>query len=188
MLAAREAWKACMSSLPADKLVFVDESGAKTNMTRFYGWAPRGERAVEKVPHGHWATQTMISSIRSDGTSACMTVDGATDTEVFLAYALTTLIPSLREGDIVILDNLSPHRSPRVVKAINEAGALVLFLPPYSPDFNPIEQMWSKVKATLRRIGAGTLDELADAINFALAGVSADNAISWFENSGYIFI
>jgi transposase len=130
----------------------------------------------------------MISSLRSDGTTACMTVDGATDTEVFLVYTETTLVPSLRPGDIVILDNLLPHRSPRVAELIRAAGAHICFLPPYSPDLNPIEQMWSKVKATLRRIEARTLDALVLAIRAALKEVTAEDAISWFAHCGYTFI
>ena len=177
-----------MGRLPAHKLVFVDESSAKTDMTRLYGWAPAGARAVDKVPHGHWMAQTMISSIRADGTSACMTVDGATDTGAFVAYVATTLAPSLREGDIVILDNLAPHHSPRVAQLIRAAKAHILFLPPYSPDLNPIEQMWSKVKATLQRIEARTFDALLEAIRAALEGVTAEDALSWFAHCGYTII
>ena len=177
-----------MSSLPVHRLVFVDESSAKTNMTRLYGWAPLGMRAVDKVPHGHWATQTMISSIRADGTTACMTVDGATNTETFIVYVETTLVPALRHGDIVILDNLTPHRSPRVAELVRAAGAEILFLPPYSPDMNPIEQMWSKVKATLRRLEARTFDALLLAIRAALEEVTPEDALSWFAHCGYTFI
>jgi transposase len=186
VLAAREAWKRCQPELPAERLVFGDESSAKTNMTRLYGWSLAGKRCVCGAPHGHWGTRTMISSMRLDGTTACAAVDGATDTEFLLEYARTTLIPSLHPGDIVVLDNLAPHRSPRLARMLAEAGVLLILLPPYSPDLNPIEPMWGKVKTSLRRDEPRTSDELDNAIGKALEDITPQNAASWFAHCGYI--
>ena len=124
-------------------------------MTRLYGRAARGRRAFDSAPHGHWGVRTLISSIRSDGTTACMSVDCATDAEVFARDAQEVLAPSLRPDDIVVLDNLRAHKSPATMAAIRATGARVEFLPQYSPDLNPIEKMWSKIKAILRGMGQG---------------------------------
>ena len=130
----------------------------------------------------------MISSIRVDGTTACMAIDSATDTEVFNHYALHVLCPSLRSGDIVIMDNLSPHKNAHTIGLIEATGAQVQFLPPYSPDLNPIEKMWSKVKASLRAAEARTQSALIEAIRNALAKVTQQDAINWFASCGYSFI
>jgi transposase len=130
----------------------------------------------------------MISSIRLDGTTACMILEGATDTEVFRAYVAQILIPTLRPGDLVVMDNLRPHKSPETLALITAAGAEVLFLPAYSPDFNPIEKMWSKVKNHLRSLEARTPEELQHAIASALARVTANDAAGWFASCGYSFI
>ena len=169
-------------------MVFLDESSAKTNMTRLRGRAPKGERVHDSAPAGHWCTTTMISSIRMDGTTACMTVDGPTTTEVFRAYVVSVLIPSLRPGDIVILDNLAPHKDEETIQLVEQAGACVQFLPPYSPDFNPIENMWSKVKEALRTAKARTEPTLWDAIADALRRVTPSDARNWFAACGYSFI
>jgi len=157
-------------------------------MTRLPGRAQRGQRVTTKTPHGHWQTTTMISSLRVDGSTACMTIEGATDTEVFHAYVRQVLGPSLRQGDVVIMDNLSPHKSEPTLALIERAGASVLFLPPYSPDLNPIEKMWSKVKAALRSAEARTQSALIEAIAAALAHVTPQDAINWFASCGYSFI
>jgi transposase len=130
----------------------------------------------------------MISSIRLDGSSACMTIEGATDTEVFRTYVKEVLCPTLRAGDVVIMDNLTPHKSEPTLALIAAAGAQPLFLPAYSPDFNPIEKMWSKVKAHLRSAEARTLASLQDAIAAALAKVTAQDARAWFASCGYSII
>ena len=145
-------------------------------MTRLRGRAPRGQRLVMGCPHGRWTTTTMISSVRLDGTSACMTIAGATDTEVFRAYVRDILVPSLRPGDIVVLDNLRAHKSEATLALIAAAGAQTRFLPAYSPDLNPIEMMWSKVKTLLRAAGARSHSALLRAIAQALAAVTADDA------------
>jgi transposase len=156
-------------------------------MTRLRGRASRGARCHASAPAGHWQTTTMISSLRLDGTTACMTIPGATDTEVFRVYVAQVLCPSLRPGDLVILDNLAPHKSEPTLALIRAAGAQVLFLPAYSPDLNPIEKMWSKVKALLRSAEARNAEELVAAIGAALARVTAQDALGWFVSCGYSF-
>lgn len=166
-------------------MIFLDESGAKTNLTRLCGRAPKGQRVHARAPGGHWQTTTMISSIRLDGSTTCMTLEGATDTESFRAYVQAVLVPTLRPGDIVIMDNLSPHKSDPTLALIRQADAEILFLPAYSPDFNPIEMMWSKVKQWLRGVEARTPEELITAIGQALARVTARDALNWFAHCGY---
>ena len=157
-------------------------------MTRLRGRAPRGRRLLAKAPHGHWRTTTMISSVRLDGTTACMTIEGATDTAVFQAYVRAVLVPSLRPGDIVIMDNLAPHKNEQTLALIAAAGATARFLPAYSPDLNPIEMMWSKVKALLRKAQARTAEDLQRAIGHALQQVTPGNARGWFAACGYSII
>ena len=169
-----------------DKLVFIDESGAKTNMTRLYGRAKQGQRAVDNAPASHWCTTTMISSMRLDGSTACMVVDGATTTDIFKAYAEQILLPTLKAGDIVVLDNLSAHKNQAIREVIESAGAELWFLPPYSPDLNPIEKMWSKIKAILRTLKARTEKSLINAIAKALEAVTASDAKGWFRSCGYM--
>jgi transposase len=154
-------------------------------MTRLRGRAPRGERAYDSAPAGHWCATTMIGSIRLDGTSTCMTIDGATDTDVFQTYVQHFLVPTLKPGDLVILDNLPAHKNIGTLNLIVQAGALVRFLPAYSPDLNPIEKMWSKVKEFLRAAKARTQEALWDAIASAFASVTAADAIGWFASCGY---
>lgn len=169
-------------------MIFLDESGARTNLTRLRGRAPKGERVHASAPGGHWHTTTMISSIRLDGSTACMAIEGATDTEVFQTYVREVLSPTLRAGDLVVMDNLSPHKSEPTLALITQAGAEVLFLPAYSPDLNPIEKMWSKVKSCLRSAEARTQETLIEAIGRALRTVTPQDAINWFASCGYSFI
>lgn len=157
-------------------------------MTRLRGRSPKGERLVCHAPHGHWCTTTMISSMRLDGTTACMTIEGATNTEVFYAYVREVLAPSLRRGDIVMMDNLGAHKNERTIALIEAAGAEVRFLPAYSPDLNPIEMMWSKVKALLRKAQARNHPDLLAAIASALNAVTPEDALGWFVACGYNFI
>jgi transposase len=140
-----------------------------------------------RCPAGHWQTITMISSIRLDGSTACMALEGTTDTEAFRAYVRQVLVPTLRPGDIVVMDNLSPHKSDHTLKLITEVGAEVLFLPAYSPDFNPIEMMWSKIKSFLRSLEARTVSDLITAIGQALARITTKDAVNWFAHCGYSF-
>ncbi len=155
-------------------------------MTRLRGRAKDGQRCLDDAPHGHWSTTTMISSIRSDGTTACMTIDGATSAVVFREYVRQVLLPTLRPSDIVVLDNLSAHKDKTAIELIESAGAKAKFLPPYSPDLNPIEKMWSKVKESLRTAKARTRDALENAIANALKTVTAKDAIGWFKSCGYV--
>ena len=144
-MAARATWTQDSRAWDVKRLVFLDESGAKTNMTRLRGRAPRGERVYDSAPHGHWCSTTMISSIRCDGSTACLVIEGSTDREVFQEYVRGVLLPTLRPGDCVIMDNLSPHKTPEIQALIASVGATARWLPAYSPDLNPIEKMWSKI-------------------------------------------
>ena len=167
------------------RLVFLDESGAKTNMTRLRGRAKAGRRCVDDTPHGHWCTTTMISSVRLDGSTACMAIDGATDKEIFREYVRQVLVPTLRTGDIVIFDNLPAHKDCDAMNLIHAAGAMTLPLPVYSPDLNPIEKMWSKVKEFLRSAKARSFEALLNAIANALQTVTEQDAQGWFNSCGY---
>jgi len=154
-------------------------------MTRLYGRGFDGQRVVDSTPHGHWGTTTMVSSLRWDGTTAAMVIEGPTDTEVFEAYVQQVLAPTLRPGDIVVMDRLGPHKVPRIVQLIESTGAEVWLLPPYSPDFNPIEKMWSKIKQFVRSAKPRTYEELMTAIAQALETVAAADAHGWFGSCGY---
>jgi len=182
----RWLWNKTQPSMDLDRLVFVDESGAKTNMTRLYGRAVAGQRAIDDTPCGHWCTTTMISSVQLDGSTACMVVDGATNKEVFEAYVRRILLPTLEAGDVVVLDNLSAHKNKAIRDLIESVGAELWYLPPYSPDLNPIEKMWSKVKAILRTLKARTEESLINAIAKALEAITANDAKGWFESCGYM--
>ena len=157
-------------------------------MTRLRGRSPRGQRLLAACPHGHWRTTTMISSVRMDGTTAGMTIEGATNTAVFQAYVREILAPSLHPGDIVIMDNLGAHKNVGTLALIKARGAEVRFLPAYSPDLSPIEMMWSKIKALLRAAEARTHDQLQTAIANALRAVTPQDALHWFTHCGYSFI
>jgi transposase len=183
--AAREIWHEHLKDVPIEKLVFLDESGAQTTMTRTHGRAPRGVRVIEKVPHGHWLTTTMISAIRTTGPFAQAVIVGATDSDVFRAYVQEVLMPQLDAGDVVIMDNLQPHKAAGVKEMIEQAGARLLYLPPYSPDFNPIENMWSKVKRKLRSAAARTFEALTQAVWAALDQVTPQDCFGFFRGCGY---
>jgi len=169
-------------------LIFLDESGAKTNLTRLRGRAPKGQRVAAHCPCGHWHTTTILGALRLDGSTACMTIEGAADTEVFAAYVRQVLAPTLRAGDVLIMDNLSPHKSEPLLQWLEQAGVQVLFLPAYSPDLNPIEKMWSKVKNWLRGAEARTAADLVEALAQALRRITPQDAINWFASCGYSFI
>lgn len=156
-----------------------------TAMTRLFGRAPRGQRLVESVPEAHWESTTLISAIRTDGVVAALEFQGATDEMAFRTYIEQVLIPALRPGDIVVMDNLAAHKVPAVARALRQAGAGVWYLPPYSPDFNPIEKIWAKVKALLRKAKARTTEALWEAIAQALEAVTAEDCRGCFEFCGY---
>lgn len=154
-------------------------------MARMYGRAPRGERCRAPVPHGHWKTTTFVGGLTLNGVIAPMTIDGAMTGAAFLAYVEQVLVPTLRPGDIVVLDNLPAHKPVAIRAAIEAAGADMLFLPPYSPDFNPIELAFSKIKAALRKAAARTVKDLWDAIREAIDAVTSEDARSFFTACGY---
>ena len=181
----RAAWWEALSKIDPVRLVFLDESGVTTEMTRRYGRALRGERVQEATPAGHWSTLTLLGALTSQGLLASMTVESPTDGDVFLAYLDAVLCPCLRPGQIVIADNLSAHKVDGVRQRIEAAGATLLYLPPYSPDFNPIEKAWSKIKQRLRKAKARTLDLLQEAVAEALQSVSSQDASGWFHHCGY---
>ena len=185
---ARARWAKAKRQIDHARLLFVDESGAKTNMTRRYGRAPRGERAYDRVPHGRWETTTMISAMGRNGPQAPWVLDGPMDGSAFAVWAKQVLAPTLVPGDIVVLDNLAAHRNPEAVDAIQAKGAAVWYLPPYSPDLNPIEKMWSKVKALLRKAKARDQAALFQAISEAFACVSDSDISNWFASCGYSFL
>ena len=166
-------------------LVFLDESGVRNNMTRRYGRARGGSRCCDAVIAGRVLSMTIVSSIRLDGTTESFVFEGALTKTIFEVYVQQILAPSLREGDIVIMDNLSSHKSQVAEEAIRSRKAKVLFLPAYSPDLNPIEKMWSKVKQLLRGIRAKTIEEIYSGIKRALSSVSARDAQGWFISCGY---
>jgi transposase len=168
-----------------EKLVFLDESEAQTNMTRTRGRAPRGVRVIDRVPHGHWKTTTILSAIRSSAPFAAAVVSGATDSDVFRTYVEYVLVSELTAGDVVILDNLQPHKAKGVREMIEAAGATLMYLPPYSPDFNPIENMWSKVKQPCgrRRHGPSTRYNRRSLTRWATSRLA--NCLGFFRHCGY---
>lgn len=185
MVAGREAWCAARAEIDPSRFVFVDETGASTKMARLYGRSRRGERCVAAIPHGHWKTTTFVGGLRLSGMAAPMTLEGAMDGPAFKAWVEQMLAPTLRPGDIVVLDNLPAHKQPAVRLAVEARGAELRYLPPYSPDLNPIEMAFSKLKALLKKAAARTVDELWQAIARALDELSADDTRSYFTAAGY---
>jgi hypothetical protein len=187
LIAERAAWRAEFAGVDPARLVFVDETGATTAMDRTHGRAPSGVRVDGPVPHGHWKVVTLTAAVRLGGVpeSACLAFDGATDTACFEAYVGACLAPSLRPGDIVVMDNLACHKTAEVARLIAAAGAEVRYLPAYSPDLNPIERLFSKLKAWLRRAKARTIDALIAAMGEALRAIRPGDIVGWFGHSGY---
>ena len=181
----RESWYERIAHIPIRNLVFVDESAASTSLARLYGRSLQGERLIGSAPAGHWLTTSMLAAIRIDGPVAPLLVDGPIDGVMFVAWVERFLIRELRPGDVVILDNLNTHRVSGISKALGAAGHEIVYLPPYSPDFNPIEKMWSKVKCILRRIAARTLDDLTNAVATALNAVTKKDCAGFFDCCGY---
>jgi transposase len=179
----RRSFRRKVRRIASERLVFVDETGVTTAMTPAYAWSPRGERAVDSAP-GSWESVTVIAALGLDGVRTPLAFPGSTDTAAFQSYVDQVLVPALHEGDVVVLDNLKPHLASGVAAAIERAGAHVLPLPPYSPDYTPIEEMYSKVKTFLRRIAARTKGDLYDAIGEALKQVTPQDIIGWFEEAG----
>jgi transposase len=181
----REAWFESQPDLEPERLVFIDETGVNTKMARLRGRSPRGERCRASVPHGHWKTTTFTAGLRLNGLTAPLVLDGPMDGECFLAYVEQMLVPSLTRGDVVVMDNLPAHHVNGVKIAIEHAGAKLLYLPPYSPDFNPIEQAFAKLKAHLRKAAARTVDDLWAAIAEILKTFTSTECKNYFVNSGY---
>jgi transposase len=168
-------------------LIFIDETWTKTNMTRLYGWAEVGHRLVDAVPHGHWNTSTFIAGLRCDGLVAPCVFDGAINGEAFLAYVEQVLAPTLRRGDIVIMDRLSSHKVAGVRQAIEGAGARLLYLPPYSPDLNPIEQAFAKLKALLRAKALRTVGALWKALGDLVPCFAPAECANFLRHAGYFW-
>jgi transposase len=181
----RSRWHKELAGEPAARLVFVDESGAHTKMTRLRGRAPAGQRVVGRVPHGHYQTTTLVAGIRLQGPCAPWFFGGAMDGEMFSAWVVKGLVPTLQKEDIVIMDNLATHKVQGVAEAIQAAGARLLYLPPYSPDFNPIENMWSKIKQILRSAHPRTEEELMQAAKTAFNAITPTDCRGFFLNAQY---
>ena len=185
VLRRREAWFEDQLDLDPERLVFIDETWASTNMARRYGRAPRGQRLRVAIPHGHWKTTTFVAGLRQDGIVAPFVLDGPINRHAFEIYVERVLVPELRPGDVVVMDNLSSHKGPRVRELIEAAGASLLYLPPYSPDFNPIENAFAKLKALLRKAAERTVDGLWAAIGRLLDAFTPAECANYFAAAGY---
>jgi transposase len=179
-LRRREAFVDRLRSVAPEQLIFLDESGVSTQMTRRYARAPRGIRVHETTPEGNWKILTILGAMSIQGIIAAMTIEAATDAEIFLAYLDHVLCPALKPGDVVVMDNLSSHKVTGVRERIEAAGAEVLYLPPYSPDLNPIEKAWAKLKQLLRAAKARTVEALEQAITDLLPAITTQDAQAWF--------
>lgn len=185
MRAARQAWFEGQPDLDPARLVFIDETWTATNMARTRGRCPRGERLRSSVPHGHWQTTTLVAGLRVSGIAAPFVLNGPINRATFQAYVDQVLVPELAPGDIVVMDNLGSHKGPAVRAAIEAAGARLLFLPPYSPDFNPIEMAFSKLKALLRKAAERTIEGLWSTIGRLIDAVRPDECANFFAAAGY---
>ena len=181
----RAQWTKYQDRIEPERLVFIDETWTKTNMAPLRGWAPCGERLIAKVPHGRWKTTTFLAALRHDRIDAPWLLEGPIDGESFRTYVEKVLLPTLREGDIVIMDNLGSHKGKAVRALIRSAGAKLFFLPKYSPDLNPIEQVFAKLKHLLRKAAARTVEAICIAVGQLLGTFSAEECANYFSNSGY---
>ncbi len=181
----RAQWTKYRNRIEAKRLVFIDETWTKTNMAPLRGWAPRGRRLKAKVPHGRWKTMTFVAALRQDRIDAPWLLDGPIDGDSFQSYVENALVPTLAPGDIVIMDNLGSHKGKAVRQAIRGAGAKLFFLPKYSPDLNPIEQVFSKLKHLLRKAAARTPEAVCEAIGQLLDDYTPQECANYFENAGY---
>ena len=185
MARKRERWKRHQAKVDPRRLVFIDETWAKTNMTRTHGRCARGRRLIAKVPHGHWKTLTFLAALRCDAITAPFVLDGPINGAWFTAYVEQVLVPTLKPGDVVVMDNLASHKSGAVRLAIRKAGAHLIFLPPYSPDLNPIEQMFAKLKTLLRKAAERTVEATWQRIGHLLDQFTAEECANYLANSGY---
>jgi transposase len=181
----RAWWRVCQLGLPPERLLFIDETWVKTNMTRPRGRSWRGTRLVAKVPHGHWKTTTFLAALRVSGITAPLVIDGAVNGDVFLAYVRQVLAPTLAAGDLVIMDNLSSHKRVGVREAIEAVGARLIYLPPYSPDFNPIELAFSKFKWLLKGAGERTVEALWKTCGQLLEAFTETECRNYITHCGY---
>jgi putative transposase len=181
----RAQWTKYQGRIDPSRLVFIDETWTKTNMAPLRGWAQCGSRLIAKVPHGHWKTTTFLAALRHDRIDAPWLLEGPIDGESFRIYVEKVLLPTLRPGDIVIMDNLGSHKGKAVRRLIRSAGAKLIFLPKYSPDLNPIEQVFAKLKHLLRKAAARTVDAACAAIGELLGAFNKDECANYFKNSGY---
>ena len=188
MAQARAQWREDQPAWDARRLVFIDETALNTKMARLYGRSPVGQRCLGSVPHGHWQTSTFIAALRYERIDAPFLIEGAANTEVFAAYVRQVLCPELHAGDVVILDNLCIHKTPVVARLIQARGATVRYLPPYSPDLNPIEMAFAKLKSHLRKTAARTLADLQPAVASALAQFEASHCCGFFRHAHYTSI
>jgi transposase len=184
-LRRREAWFEGQLDLDPARLVFIDETWASTNMARRRGRAPKGERLRASIPHGHWKTTTFVAGLRLTGMAAPFVLDGPINRDAFEAYVEKILVPELEPGDIVVMDNLSSHKGPRIRELIEAAGARLIYLPPYSPDFNPIENAFAKLKALLRKAAERTVDGLWTAIGRIIDLFTPGECANYFAAAGY---
>lgn len=185
MAVARAVWRETQARLDPARLVFIDETGTATDMAPLRGWCRRGARLIGKVPHGHWKTTTFVAGLRCDGIAAPFVVDCPMNGTIFRTYVERCLVPELKRGDIVVMDNLAAHKVAGIRDAIQAAGASLLYLPPYSPDLNPIEQLFSKLKALLRKAAARSIDALWSAIGQLLDAFHPHEYANYFRNAGY---
>ncbi len=182
----RWEWFENQLDLEPERLVFIDETWASTKMARTRGRAPRGKRLRAPIPHGHWKTTTFVAGLRSSGMVAPLALDGSINGKTFQTYVDQVLVPELKPGDIVIMDNLGSHKGPDVRTAIEAAAAKLLYLPPYSPDFNPIEKAFAKLKAVLRKAAERSVEGLWSAIGRAASAFSPKERANYFANAGYV--
>ncbi|SIQ16600.1 Transposase [Rhizobium sp. RU35A] len=185
MARLRMRWKTHQHRLDPDRLVFIDETWIKTNMTRTRGWCQRGEPLIAKVPHGHWKTLTFLAGLRSDSIVAPFVLDGPINGIAFTAWVQQSLVPTLKAGDIVILDNLGSHKGKTARDAIRDVGAHLFFLPPYSPDLNPIEMMFAKLKTLVRKADERTVETTWRRIGELLKAFSPQECSNYFRHAGY---
>ena len=181
----RAQWTKYQDRIDPSRLVFIDETWTKTNMAPLRGWGPRGRRLIAKVPHGHWQTTTFLAALRHDRIDAPWLLEGPIDGESFHLYVEKVLVPTLRIGDVVIMDNLGSHKGKAIRRLIRAAGAKLIFLPKYSPDLNPIEQVFAKLKHLLRKAAARTVETVCAAIGELLGTFTKDECANYFKNSGY---
>jgi len=185
VIAKCKAFANLQSRLDANRLVFVDESGFRLGSPPRHGWAPLGHDSPGYGTHGNWKTITMIGAIALDGFRATMTIKSGTTVDVFHAFVTQLLVPNLRPGDVVVMDNLSSHKHPSILKAIHDAGCSVVFTPPYSPEFNPIEEAWAKLKDILRRAETNTREAFDSALKHALDAIRESDIRGWVRFAGY---